>query len=355
MYILRRACRFWPGILLITIVMLILGEPERHWTSLWLFYQNYTDMERWTVGFDALWSISLDMQMHILLPIILKVMISFQRNSQRTYSPLYILIILSIVYSLIVFEPKNMNIPKLIYYHNPMALLMPQQIFDWIRTEYNVTVAFEKAIKPSPMKLFMEWMYLPISSRYSSFLIGSILAFNLTSVKNKSIIQYGTIKKYIYLILIVLFMILLMASPEPDTVNHVVLTIMFSITRQFFSLSQAFILFSAICPPTHPYYSSWINSFLSLRIWTPIAKLSYLIYILHFRIAFELIMTHSHLFDPKRFSIDSLILPCLALVLTICLILSTIWFILVDKPFGRLINMKLSNNQNFHTKLSRIE
>ncbi len=150
-------------------------------------------------------------------------------------------------------------------------------------------------------------------------------------------------------------MILLMASPEPDTVNHVVLTIMFSITRQFFSLSQAFILFSAICPPTHPYYSSWINSFLSLRIWTPIAKLSYLIYILHFRIAFELIMTHSHLFDPKRFSIDSLILPCLALVLTICLILSTIWFILVDKPFGRLINMKLSNNQNFHTKLSRIE
>jgi peptidoglycan/LPS O-acetylase OafA/YrhL len=130
-----------------------------------------------------------------------------------------------------------------------------------------------------------------------------------------------------------------------------VLTIFFSIMRPLFSLSQAFILFSAICPPTHPYYSSWIHSFLSLRIWTPIAKLSYLIYVLHYRIAVELIMTHSHLFDPKRFSIDSLTLPCLAAVLTVCFILSTVWFILVEKPFERLINMKLSNNQ----KSSRIE
>ncbi|CAF4465800.1 unnamed protein product, partial [Adineta steineri] len=44
---------------------------------------------------------------------------------------------------------------------------------------------------------------------------------------------------------------------EPDTVNPVVLTIMFSIIRQIFAISLAFILFSAICPSTHPYYSPW--------------------------------------------------------------------------------------------------
>ncbi|CAF3685566.1 unnamed protein product [Rotaria sp. Silwood1] len=137
---------------------------------------------------------------------------------------------------------------------------------------------------------------------------------------------------------------------EPNAANPLVLSIMISIIRQLFSISQAFILFSAICPPTHPYHSPWIKSFLSHPIWTPIAKLSYLVYVLHFRIAFELIMSHSHLFDPKRFSIDGLTLLCLLLVLTICLILSAVWVILVEQPFDRWINMRLSNGEKSHTK-----
>ncbi|CAF4464217.1 unnamed protein product, partial [Adineta steineri] len=68
-------------------------------------------------------------------------------------------------------------------------------------------------------------------------------------------------------------MIISTIPTEPDTINDVALTIMVSILRQIFAIAQAFILFSAICPSTHPYYSPWIRSFLSHPIWTPLAKL----------------------------------------------------------------------------------
>ncbi|CAF1476639.1 unnamed protein product, partial [Rotaria sp. Silwood1] len=168
-----RACRFWPGILMITIVMLLLGEPKGNWMSLWLFYQNYVDVEQWSAGFGALWSISLDMQMHILLPVVLYMNVSRTSNYQRTYLGLYILIILSIVYLLSVFNPQTMDLPTIMYCYNSMALLMPQRIFYWIITEYNITLAFERPTVPSPITSFMKKMYLPVISRYSSFIIGS--------------------------------------------------------------------------------------------------------------------------------------------------------------------------------------
>ena len=348
-YILTRACRFWPGFVLVTIVMLILDEPEGNWRSVWLFYQNYVSIEQWTIGYTALWSVSLDIQMHILLPLILHLITSFRSNRQRTYLALYILVILSIIYSLFVFNPKTMDLLTFVYRQHSMALLISQRMLNWIGTKYNTTMAFEKPADPSIATPFMELMYLPIPSRYASFVIGSILAFYFIDTKNKTIIHYGKVKKYVYLILVLVFIILFTTSGEPDNVSPIALTIMISIIRQLFTISQAFILFSTICSSTHPYHSPWIKSFLSLSIWTPFAKLSYLIYVLHFRIAFSLIMSHSDFFDPKRFSIDALTLLCLAIVVTICLILSVIWFVLVEQPFQRWINMRLFNSEKPHT------
>ncbi|CAF0761115.1 unnamed protein product [Adineta steineri] len=348
LYIMKRACRYWPGILLITIIMLILGESQGNWTSFWLFYQNYISTDQWSWGFVILWSVSLDMQLHIILPIILHIVISSKSNYQRTYLALYILVILSIVYVMLVFNPKTMNLLVHVYHNNALALGMPQRFIDWVTNEYNVTLGFEKVIDPSPIKSFAELIYLSIPGRYSSFIIGSILAFNLINAKNNTMIRYGTIKKYTYLTFIFLFMIISTIPTEPNEISDVVLTIMVSILRQIFSISQAFILFSAICPSTHPYYSPWIRSFLSHPVWTPLAKLSYYIYIIHCRIALELIMTHSHIFDPTRYSIDILTIICLILVFIICLIISVIWFIFVEKPFQRLINKQLSSHEKLH-------
>ncbi|CAF3850801.1 unnamed protein product [Rotaria sp. Silwood1] len=165
-----------------------------------------------------------------------------------------------------------MDLPTIMYRYNSMTLLMPQRIFYWIITEYNITLTFERQTVPSPITSFMNKMYLPVISRYSSFIIGSVLALNLMNAKNSNVIYYGKMKKYLYFTLIWLYMLILVTPAEPTAVNHVLLAIMISIGRQLFSISQAFILFSALCPSTHPYHSSWIRSFLSLPIWTSIAK-----------------------------------------------------------------------------------
>ncbi|CAF1581981.1 unnamed protein product, partial [Adineta steineri] len=144
LYIVTRACRFWPGILLITIIMLILGESQGGWIRFWLFYQNYVSIEQCSWGFVALWSVSLDMQMHIILPIILHIVTSSKVNYQRTYLALYILVILSIVYSMLVFNPKTMDLLVHSYHNNALALGATQQFVDWVTVEYNVTLGFDK-------------------------------------------------------------------------------------------------------------------------------------------------------------------------------------------------------------------
>lgn len=305
---------------------------------------------RWNNSIGVLWSISLDMQVHILLPLVLHFITKFNSNYQKPYLALYILIIPCIVYSLLVFNPKTMDLVTLLSRYNLVGLLMSEQNIDLIKDRYNVTMGFEKSDDRSLVVPFMELVYLPLQSRYSSFVIGSILAFYLTDVKNKSMIRYSTIKKYIYFSLTLLLMILLTTPNEPDHVNTTVLSIIVSITKQLFSISQAFILFSSICPLTHPYHSPWMKSFLSLPIWTPIANLSYLIYVIHFRIAFEFIMSQNHLFDSKRYSIDVLTPLCLLIVLTACLILSAIWSILVEQPFQRWVLKRLCNNGKSHQK-----
>ena len=348
LYVLRRACRFWPGILFATVIMLGLGEPDGNWTSLWLFYQNYVDLDQWTGGFAALWSISVDMQVHILLPIILYAIMRSKSTDQRTYSALYALVILSVVYSLFAFDPETMDLPTLISRYNSLSLLMPQRLFDWMKNEYNVTVIVQRPPAPISFKLYLEKMYFPLVSRYCSFIIGSILAFKLFNVQRRAFSHYSYMKKYTFFTVTSLFIFILTIPPDTD-INRTVLTVMISIIRPLFSISQAFVLFSVLCPSSHPYHSPWAKAFLSLSVWTPIAKLSYLVYVSHFRIILELLLTQTHLFDPNRFSIDILTVVCVAMVLMICLLLSLPWYLLVEKPIERFVNKLLPNQGKTRT------
>ncbi len=55
--LIKRALRFWPGLLLATVILFIFGEPFypnsgyifeffRHF-NIWMFFQNYIDLEYW--------------------------------------------------------------------------------------------------------------------------------------------------------------------------------------------------------------------------------------------------------------------------------------------------------------------
>jgi peptidoglycan/LPS O-acetylase OafA/YrhL len=231
------------------------------------------------------------------------------------------------------------------YQHNSMALLVSPRFSQWIQSNYNFTFPFV-LLNPNPMLLYMESLYLPLFGRYASFLIGSILALRLSNIQPRSSTKMDQMKRWIYFGLISFYFILL-ASPLPlpddkqSRVDEIIVTIFISCSRQIFSISIAFLLFTALCPSTHPYSSSLMNKFLSLPLWSPIAKLSYLVYALHFRITFELIMDMKS-FEFHRYAIGYSTLLHVAIVFILCLFLACPWHLLVEKPFERFINRILT-------------
>lgn len=348
-YVIRRACRFWPGTLLATLLSIVLRNTEGNWISAWLFYGNYIDFSKMALAVGHLWSVSLDMQMHILIPIILYISAGSTSNQKRVYMTLYSLIMLSILYLYVVFNPETMNLQVIAVRSNIAASAMSQHSIDWIKDRYNATLAIKTAIESKGIKDFMENVYFPLGARYSSFLIGSIAAMNLVNTKNSRTLHIGQWRKYLYFTLVFLFMFALAIplkenSPDPLSATIGALTV-----RQLFAASVAFILFSTICPRDHACHSSWIRSFLSLRIWTPIAKLSYAIYVLHLGIGFHFVMSNSTIFDPAKKSFDVQSLIWLALTFLICVVIGIVWYVVVEKPFERLMHRILPEKKKRNT------
>jgi peptidoglycan/LPS O-acetylase OafA/YrhL len=198
----------------------------------------------------------------------------------------------------------------------------------------------------NPGKMFMHQMYLPLEARFGSFIIGSILAIKLIQSSNQNHHNKSkTLKKILFFVLIYFHCLTLIQSPVmPPNPPDFVIKLLIGCSRQIFTIGQAFILFSALCPSSHPYHSSWIKKFLSLSIWIPISKLSYFVYLIHWRISFELIFS-GYLKFLKTFSITYAALISLSIVLFITEIISSIWFVLADKPIERAIQFYFFNTQ----------
>jgi hypothetical protein len=260
------------------------------------------------------------------------------RKFVSPYTCLSILLLLSIIRGIIVFNPVTMPISSVGHRYPALAVLSPPHLIRWLQTNYNLTFLSDFADVTS-MKLFMHKMYLPFEARFGSFIIGSMLAIKVIQTsnshvkKNKSKINF----KYIFFVLICLNMLTLIQGPDvPPSPPDFMLRLLIGSSRQLFTIGQAFILFTALCSPSHRYHCRWIKKFLSCRIWIPISKLSYLVYIIHLRLSFELIFG-----GPLRFletyPITYSILISLPIVLFISQLISCIWYILVEKPIERAI------------------
>jgi peptidoglycan/LPS O-acetylase OafA/YrhL len=358
--ILKRAFRFWPGILLSILLMFICGEPQypnsnylfqsfRH-LSVWMFFQNYIDTEYWLASLAPLWSISLDMQVHIILPVLLYLFYS----SRRFISIYYLLVILfisSIILSIIIFNPITMPIILITRRYHNLPLLLPAHYFIWLERTYNLRFQFQ-TLQSNPIKIFLHKMYLPLEARFGSFIAGAILAVKLINTPSEDN-QNGKFKKFIFLGLIFLYVL----SPVVVNVDTLlpnfglIVTLSIASSRQIFALTQAFILFTTLCPTTHPYHSPRIKRFLSLSIWIPISKLSYLVYVIHWRISFELIFGGSLMF-LTTYSITSAIFISLPIVLFISQFISCIWYIIIEKPIERELFAYLNSDKIYKTHVT---
>jgi len=352
--ILKRAFRLWPGLFLSSLILFIFGEPRyphsgiffeffRH-INIWMFFQNYINIEYWYMTFVPLWSISIDMQIHLILPLFIYLFYLI-KNSFSINKSLSILLIISIIRGIIVFNPLTMPVSSLMYKYPSLPLLSPDHLINWLKINYNLTFQFDFP-DLNPGKMFMHQMYLPLEARFGSFIIGSILAIKLIQSSNQNHHNKSkTFKKILFFVLIYFHWLTLIQSPVmPPNPPDFVVKLLIGCSRQIFTIGQAFILFSALCPSSHPYHSSWIKKFLSLSIWIPISKLSYFVYLIHWRISFELIFS-GYLKFLKTFSITYAALISLSIVLFITEIISSIWFVLADKPIERAIQFYFFNTQ----------
>ncbi|CAF1259288.1 unnamed protein product [Adineta ricciae] len=348
--VIKRVFRFWPGFILVTLILLIFGEPiypNANYLieflrncNLWLFFQNYINTDYWYFTFSPLWSISLDMQIHILLPLFLYLFYSKQKYLSMNKS-LVILVLLSIVQVMIVFNPQTMSIASIGHRYSSFRVLSSPFLNQWLETKYNLT-KFSPTSELIPLKLFMENVYLPLGCRFGSFIIGSILAIKIFQCQSKSYpnkkSKWQIMKKYLFFGMISFHLLsLLQTADVPPNPPDIFLKFLIGISRQLFTIGQAFLLFTTLCPQTHPYHSSRLKSFLSARFWIPISKLSYFTYLIHIRIAFQLIV-HGPLRLFKTYSITYATLLTLPIVLLLSQVISTIWFVFIDKPIERFIN-----------------
>ena len=350
--IVRRVFRLWPGLILSSLILLIFGEPRypnsgflfelfRH-LNIWMFFQNYVNTEYWYITFIPLWSISIDMQIHIILPPFIY-LFNLIKDWISMNKSLFILLIISIIRGIIVFNPVTMPVASLIYKYPSLTLLSPDHLMGWLKNNYNLTYSFD--LPDSNIgKMFMHQMYLPLEARFGSFIIGSILSVQIFQSyhQNPSNKKLKSLKKMIYFLLICFYLLTLIQSPvmPPSPPSDFVIKVLMGCSRQLFTIGQSFVLFSALCPCSHPYHSPWIKKFLSLPIWIPISKLSYFVYLIHWRISFQLIF-NGYLQFLKRFSITYATLISLPIVLLITEVLSSIWFVLADKPIERAIRFYL--------------
>jgi peptidoglycan/LPS O-acetylase OafA/YrhL len=345
--ILKRVLRFWPGLLLATLIMLIFGELRypnsgyffeffRHF-NVWIFCQNYIDLDYWYVSFGPLWTISLDMQIYIIFPLILYLFNSY-KNIISIYNCLSILLLISIIQGIIVFNPVTMSVLPIVYRYPIIPSLSPSHFSYWMEKNYNLTINFDYP-EDNPTKLFMHKMYLPLEARFGSFIIGAILAIKLIESSNHNN-KPKTFKKFAFFGLICFQILIMIQKPTLPVPPDLVMKLVFASCRQLFAIGQAFILFTALCPSTHPYHSPWIKKFLSLSIWIPISKLSYFVYLIHWRISFELIFGGPLRF-LKTYSVTYAALISLFIILFITEFISCIWYILVEKPIERAIQVYL--------------
>ncbi|CAF0918862.1 unnamed protein product [Adineta steineri] len=344
--ILKRALRFWPGILLASLILFVFGEPFYPNSSyifeffrnlnIWMFFQNYIDFEYWYFSLTPLWSISIDMQVHILLPLFIYLFYSI-RKYISIFKSLVFLLIISIIRGIIVFNPETMPIGSVAYHYPSLPLLSPLHLNHWLQNNYNLTFQLQYK-ETNAMKLFMQQMYLPLDARIGSFIIGAMLAIKIIQNSlNSNNTKPKRFKKYFFFGLVFLHLLsLLQSSDLPPSPPDFILRFLVGTGRQLFTLGQAFILFSALCPPTHPYHSRWIKTFLSSSIWIPISKLSYLVYLIHLRISLELIFGGPLRF-LKTYSVTQATLISLPIVLILSQIISSIWYVLAEKPIERAI------------------
>lgn len=316
-FILQRALRTLPCILVIAAVGLLLGDSwerpyrtmsdadgnkgqELHWRllSTVFYYMNYLNPRDYgSFSLSLTWSCCVDLHVNVMIFCIVKLFVRFFTTdayimASRLRWFFGFLVVVSILIRGYIFEKDSINLFLLGQYSH-FGLLMTDSSMLWLKDYYG-HVWHTSNTAASLSFNYMTNMYMPSHTRFGPFAVGAVLACNvmLSHLDNRD----GNLKKggtmgFIFswiLTTISLAMIITPCLPADDNAPVEAQLFATAALRTLAASSVAFLLYRTLVPPNHNWHWPILSSFFCLKIWEPLAKLSFCSYLIHFRLLMEL-------------------------------------------------------------------
>lgn len=307
-FYIKRFFRLTPVFLLsIPITMLVSNNDHNVWANL-LYINNFLSEGEMFMPWS--WSLAVEEQFYIVFSIFLVFLFYKRKLGIKT---LILLFASSFIVRLIVV------------------------LLNWDLVSKPYAGFFLLALKDNYSPRFFDLLYDNLYTRYGALVCGVIIAY-LNTYKQDSLKVFFSKKSYPMIIntISLMFITLLTLIPIQSTENPISETQNFLYVifqRNIFSICIAFIIISSFY--AKDIITNSITRFLSLKIWFPIAQLSYSMYLFHMPvliIIYLIMATITKNGEEKLIGLSETFMLFIAVTIT-TMLLSIFTYVFVEKPF----------------------
>ncbi|CAF1340948.1 unnamed protein product, partial [Didymodactylos carnosus] len=306
--ILSRILRFYPT-LIVTLIYThyFIGEPIeiKNILSLLLFNRNTRySINNLTLFTCHLWSISTDFKFFVLFTLfgwLLSVIKNKKYFSRILKVLLYLLYFSNCIICYYIFSIYPNDIAKLVGKNFNLLFSHTEETYAATVKRYNLTY-YTKAernysdIEQKSNLIYFEQLYVPVYTRYGTFIVGVIIAMHLLTLNNsqqqeqqsKARILLKVICKYVLLsigfVIIASGLISTSRTTDCDEIQTLPLAIIiffFCFFKLIYGAGVGFILYCVLVPNKHPFHTPWLKYLFSLQIFYPLSQLSFGLYVFH--------------------------------------------------------------------------
>lgn len=185
------------------------------------------------------------------------------------------------------FEVNTLNLFKLGKLSH-FGLLMTDLSYGWVRDTYS-HVWLTKNTAVEMAQGYLVHMYNPTHTRIGPVFVGAVVACNVFLAWRQpppSATSLGRLFAWLATLQAVAVLVV-PCLPPADEVPVIGQHIATAALRTFAACAAGLLLYRARVPPSHAWHWAGLEAFLSLRVFRPVAVLSYCSYLVHFRILME--------------------------------------------------------------------
>ncbi|XP_013136892.1 PREDICTED: nose resistant to fluoxetine protein 6-like [Papilio polytes] len=275
---------------------------RQYWWSTLLHIQNFVNPINLCVGVS--WYLSLDIQLHIISPIILYWVLSSRKTAAWA----------ALTSGL-------------------MASLISATLYIFMNEFQSGIISPNR---PGEGDDYFTYYYINLLTRAPPFFVGMIFGYIISSWKDKKLTSTMVIAMMFWFFCLSMFgaiFYILYINMQLDWDNQTADSFINSFVRPLWGVGLGWIIFACVKG-----YGGPINWFLSLHVWKLPARLSYAMYIIHFSV---MVAYYNSRLAPVYFTVSSTMFNFFGFFF-LTFILAFLATVIIDAPFGILVKTFLS-------------